>query len=106
MYKTVKTQTRPNLNVPFFDVGNSTEIAESTKLYYVDTYINTGKVISQNATVSEDGLVKSNTMIWRSQEDFDAFRNDEQIQTGMMSITAAYNTTNGITSELTISEEI
>jgi hypothetical protein len=88
-YQTIKTTTRPNINVPFFLYN------EQIINYIKNTYVATGKRISNTVTLSEDGLTQTVTSTWATGT-FKEFRSDPQI---LMNIEAvdAHDLKHGIT---------
>jgi hypothetical protein len=72
-YKTIRTNTRPNIYVPFFLFN------EEIRKYIDEKYNQTGKRISFNTTISEDELQQINTSVWVDQATFKEFLEDPVI---------------------------
>jgi hypothetical protein len=98
MYKLTTVQTRPSTNVEFWTRDNPAVTAEYLA-YNRDTYILTGKMLNADTTVSEDGLTMTTSLIWASEADSDAWREDLVVREGFLSHMKAYQTSNGITAE-------
>lgn len=89
-YKTIRTVTRPNIYVPFFLFG------EEIRKYTDETYNQTGKRISFNSTLSEDGLQQINTSVWIDQATFKEFLDDPVMRSHSEQV-KEYNTAFDIT---------
>ena len=72
-YQTIKTTTRNATNIPFF-VYN-----EQIHNYVSETYAITGKRISKNITLSEDGLQQIVTSVWVDEAAYNEFKNDQRV---------------------------
>jgi len=89
-YQTIKTTTRNVTDIPFF-VYN-----EQINNYVNETYAITGKRISNNITLSEDGLQQIVTSVWVNEAAYDEFKNDRWVSmTGTAVV--AYNAEHNIT---------
>jgi len=83
MFKVIRKQTRPNTSVEFWQGANDPAMTDEFRNYFYETYVLTGKFISATPAVSADGLELTNTLIWNSQADFDACKNDPICQEGL-----------------------
>lgn len=72
-FKTVRTSTRPDTSIPFFK--NTDEV----RSYIKSTYDNTGKRLSMEITLSEDGLTETRTQVWASHAAYQEFKADPNI---------------------------
>jgi hypothetical protein len=72
-FKTIRTFTRPNIYIPFYI--HSDEIRK----YIDETYNQTGKRISVNTTLSEDGLQQITTSVWQDRDTWKEFVKDPTI---------------------------
>lgn len=72
-FKTIRTNTRPNIYVPFFLFN------EEIRRYTDEKYNQTGKRISFNTVISEDELQQISTSVWLDQATFKEFIDDPVI---------------------------
>ena len=70
--KVIATETRPSLDVDFY----SSKFSEEANLYLIEHYINTGKLISQEVTYSDDRLSKTGIRVFDSPESRVELTND------------------------------
>lgn len=106
MFKTIRTQTRPDTSVSFFDAQTSPLITQEFKQYLWTTYMSTGKLISTTNDTSADGLVLTTTVLWDSEASLDQFNVDETIISNFKNIITDYCTVNNIIDETVIKEAI
>lgn len=64
MYKVIRTCIRPSLEVEFFTPSDETLTA------LLEKYDNTGRRVSRDVDVSDDGLTLTITNIFKSEEDY------------------------------------
>lgn len=69
-YQTIRTHTRPNVHVPFF------LFKDEIRNYTDQTYTQTGKRLSINTTLSQDGLQQITTSVWLDEAAFNEFLAD------------------------------
>lgn len=95
MHKIIGTQTRPNTQTPFltFESGGFTG---EVYFYIRDNYINTGKMISYEVTISEDQLTMTGVRIWANESAFNDFMADTYIIDNFINPGNAYMDANGI----------
>lgn len=103
MYHINKKQTRPSVDVEFYNMTNKNLVPEEIRLYFYNTYKKTGKCIMGDRTISSDGLVETSIFLWESKDDYMSFLNDPMLADNSAA-QDAYNATNAIVRE-TISEE-
>ena len=106
MYVQNKTQTRPSVDVNFFDIRNNDMVSKEYRDYWRTTYTMTNKCIFVQQTLSEDQLVLTSTMMWETKEDYDAFIADQYVLDEFLNKLVAYNTANNIVLQITSEEEI
>jgi hypothetical protein len=97
-----KTQTRPNVNIPFFFETNL--LSQEYIDYMRKNYKDTGKLIDFNRVMSEDKLSVLITTTWESQEAFAEYCSDLNCIENFLKISTEYEQTRGIKSE-TIGDE-
>ena len=96
MYVVQRVFARPSTSVDFYK--SSSEFNS----HLTATYITTGK-LSQNKTVSPDGLKMTVTMIWGDQASFAEYEADP-VCAAHFTARNDYNTANGITADRTATE--
>lgn len=72
MIKVTKVRTRPSVDVPFRRQMMPIEL----RSYREDTYVSTGKLLSEQTTFSEDRLTMTYVAVWADRESFDAYDAD------------------------------
>jgi hypothetical protein len=101
----VTKQTRPNTSIPFLDLADIS--TQEFKTYFQETYVVTEKYMGlADVSISDDGLVSTQTALWRSLADHDQFLNDPIIQQNMIGAYTAYNSVHGITRQLISRTEV
>lgn len=95
MYKIIRTFSRPSTTVEFWGEDHPLVSAEH-RAYRKETYTDTGKFISKEHELSEDGLLRTTTAIWASQDDFEYFITDQRIITELEIPGNQYMEANGI----------
>lgn len=103
MYHINKKQTRPSVDVEFYNMTNKNLVPEETRLYFYNTYKKTGKCIMGDRSISSDGLVETSIFLWESKEDYLTFLNDP-VMADNFAAQEAYAVANSIVRE-TLSEE-
>ena len=103
MFKTMKTLTRPDVNVPFFheQVNHDDAFKDYMNLVYKDTQ----KMISQDRVYSDDGLQCSIVVHWDNRDSFTQFITDSVVYDSLLFPSQVYEMENGITAVAT-SEEL
>ena len=91
MFKVVKKQVRPNTSVEFYDATNP-----ALRAYLLENYFLTGKMQRPEAAISADGLEKSTTMLFASEEIAREWKNDAFIAENHTAPMEAYSAANGI----------
>jgi len=79
---TTVTYTRPSTSVSFYPSIRNSAVWN----YITETYIDTGKIISTSATVSDDGLTKTLVTIFDSEQSRNQLVNDTIIQSSQFII--------------------
>lgn len=97
MFKIIKKQIRPNINVPFWQGQNDPDMTDEFKNYFYENYILAGKFISSTPSVSADGLELTTAVIWDSEADFNACMADPVAQEGLIGRAQSHFATHGIT---------
>lgn len=100
MIKVIKTTTRPNNTIPFFE-----DIEESPagyKQYINDNFIANKKMIKTEHSRSKDGLVITTVMTWSDEDSFLDLCTDEYCANNYHNKVNQYNILNGIASEVII----
>lgn len=103
MFILTKIQVRPDTSIPFFhEVG---EKSQDFKDYVTATYKDTGKLISSERTLSEDGTSCTTVVTWVSHDAFLEFITDSRCYTEMILPGQRYDIENNITSVSTTEGE-
>jgi hypothetical protein len=101
----VTKQTRPNTSIPFLDLADIS--TQEFKTYFQETYVVTGKYMGlADVSISDDGLVSTQTALWRSLADHDQFLNDPVIFENIVVAYRNYNIPRGITREIVSRTEV
>jgi hypothetical protein len=98
MFKVIRKQTRPNVNVPFWQGQNSPLVSDEFKTYFLEKFISTGKFISTDATVGNNGLELTVESLWESEAAYDEFTADATCIDYLINVAESYCNTNGILS--------
>lgn len=106
MYVNVKKQTRPNVDVKFFDIRNEQLVSKEYRDYWRLNYVMTNKCSFVVHSLSSDQLVLSSTMLWKSKAHYDEFIQDEFSLTEFLYKFRDYNTKNNIITEIVSEEEL
>jgi hypothetical protein len=102
MYKFVKTQQRPTPATRFF--FEHQEYPKGYLEYIKQNYIETGKLLSNQKTMSTDNMSVEFTSIWRSRKDFLSYVTDNTIY-NFISTGNDYDIDNDIQSIITVTRE-
>jgi len=105
MWQTVRKQTRPNIDVPFFNM-RTTLVSDDFKLYWRDTFVSTDKLVYMHSDMSEDQLENTITMIWNSRESVDEMLADPRVQAELLAVKQAYLEETGITEIIVSNQEV
>ncbi len=84
------TFTRPNIMTPWY------QQSDAFAQYFETTYRETGKVLDQAQTISEDGLTLTRTVTWATRADFLNFVKNDQAYKDLMTEREAHFSENGI----------
>lgn len=92
-----RKQTRPSRDIPFYFETNLTnkDYGEHLK----KNYINTGKLLGFDRTMSDDGLSTTSTITWSSQEAFAEYYTDPFCVENFLKVSADYEQSNNIKTE-------
>ena len=96
MITIIKTQTRSTVDTPFF--FESKLIRKDYGIYLETNYINTGKLVKIDRSMSLDKLTTHLTTIWESEEAFAEYITDPYCVENFIKISAEYDDINGISS--------
>ncbi len=102
MYKFVKTQRRPTPDTLFF--FEHTDYPPGYIEYIKKNYIETGKLLSSQKTLSADNMSVEYTTHWSSRSDFLSYVTDSVIY-DFISLGNDYDTDNNIESIVTVTRE-
>jgi hypothetical protein len=100
---TTRIQTRPSADIPFFFESNL--VRKEYGMYLKTKYIDSGKLIRFQRTMSEDKLSIEFTTEWESQEAFAEYVTDPFCIENFLKISTEYDQLNGITLK-TISDAV
>ncbi len=106
MFRSIRKQVRPNTSVEFFDPPTAPSTTPAFKEFMWSNYMSTGKLISIDNTLSEDGLSMVNTTIWDSEASAIQFKDDAYVIENLFNPQDTYCTANGIVQEFVGKEEI
>ncbi len=106
MFRSIRKQVRPNTSVVFFDPPTAATTTPEFKQYMWENYMSTGKLITIDNTLSEDGLSLVNTTIWDSEASAIQFKDDPVVVQNLFNEQTIYCDANGITQEFVSKEEI
>jgi len=98
-FKLVTVRTIPNSDTAF------EKISDEVQAYMITNYNDTGKRTSHGVTVSDDGLVGTNTSIFKDEASKNEFLADSTIRTELIRRNTI-NSSNGIVKEVTVDEEV
>lgn len=93
MYIIEFTQTRPNINIPYYGEILPVDFID----YFTTNYIDTGKFINKDTSLSSNELVLTITQIWNTEQDFMDYENDVWIINNFLIPSIDYRTANNIT---------
>lgn len=97
-FTVTKTTTRPANDVPVFKDSANLDPEVATAIANVSHAVRTHPAVqSRSVEMSADGLTKTTTTVWESQEAYDSFQAANSGDLGKVSSAAsAYNKANGI----------
>jgi|LauGreDrversion4_2_1035121.scaffolds.fasta_scaffold1444548_1 hypothetical protein len=95
MFILTKKQIRPNTSVEFASMQTFADTDPAFKPHFFSTYLSTGKMVSSEDSVSENGLEKTTVTIWADSESYNAFKEDP-ICIPIMQLYATHCVDNGI----------
>jgi hypothetical protein len=104
MFLVTRQQIRPNTSVEFFGLEQAGMTPE-VMTYMRETYVTSGKQISTERSVSEDGLTLTIQTIYQSEEVFEEYKNDQIVIDNLFTVSGTYCTANGIQQTL-VSKDI
>jgi len=99
MITITKKHTRPSVDIPFF--YQTKLVRPEYGSYLKANYIDTGKLVRFDRTMSEDQLTISTTTVWESQEAFAEYFSDPFCVENFTKISTEYEQINGIVSSST-----
>ena len=99
MITITKKHTRPSVDIPFF--YQTKLVRPEYGSYLKANYIDTGKLVRFDRTMSEDQLTISATTVWESQEAFAEYFSDPFCVENFTKISTEYEQINGIVSSST-----
>ena len=93
----VTKNTRPNTGVDWYAAaGSSTSPMSDSDVAYIESnYVDNGKRVSADRTVSGEGLVRCNTLVFRDKAAYDEYEADS-IVTSFRNAQITYNRSNNI----------
>lgn len=100
MIKFIKTFTRPNANVEFFNA--KTFMDQPSKIHMKTTYMDTGKMIPAEQQLSTDGLSLTTVVMFDTEQSLNEFKADSIIQASLLEARSLYNQANSITETTTV----
>ena len=94
----VTKNTRPNTGVDWYSNAGSGfgPMSDSDTDYIKNNYVDNGKRVSADRTVSGEGLVRCNTLVFRDKAAYDEYEADS-VCTTYMGEQRSYNIANNIT---------
>ena len=97
-FTVTKTTTRPAADVPVFKDSADLDPEVATSISNVSHAVRTHPAVqSRSVVMSADGLTKTTTTVWDSQEAYDSFQAANAADLGKVTNAAgAYNPANGI----------
>jgi len=103
MLKIIKTQIRPSIDIPFFYQSKfvNPKYGEHLKTNYLDT----GKLIKIERSISDDQLTTTIVMEWKSQKDLLEYMNDEFCIENFLKISTEYEHLHNIVSKMSFDTE-
>lgn len=93
MYKVVREQIRPSIDISFSVARLAPEVAK----YWDETYVLTNKQLSSEHTLSDDGLTMTTVMIYASKDDWYDMTSDPYLNETLFVMQREYNKNNNIT---------
>jgi hypothetical protein len=91
MIRFTKTQTRPNVSVPFYESKD-----DAVKAHFYNSFIKTNKFLADVKTLSEDKLVLTSVSDWSSIEDYLDLLTDQYCYVNIVIPSKEYNVKNNI----------
>ena len=88
-------QTRPNTDVEFYSVTESSYMSDSDVSYVESTYRDTEKLVSTSASLSDNQLELTKTLVYKDEASKDEHISDSVTQ-DFVGDMIEYNTTNNI----------
>lgn len=103
MFTVVREQTRPNIGVEFFSAVEHCppEVID----YWNKAIVLTGKQISSTHKLSDDGLIVTTVMVYRSKDDWHDMTSDKYLIKNLYQVQEEYNYNNNITRVFTSAVE-
>lgn len=98
MFKIIKKQTRPSIDIPFFYEVNPHNIEVGK--YLKESYIDTSKMLGTVKQMSDDKLTVIITISYRSYEDYKDFITDKFCEKYLFVPNTLYDIDNQITSDM------
>jgi hypothetical protein len=95
--------TRPSIDVKLFNFSDEGKLFTATFTRIKKKYIDSGQLISQAQNKTANKLTFSYATLWKSIEDFNAYKNEEELK-GPRLIRNKYETTNNIIRKVTTVE--
>lgn len=92
MHLTQKKQIRPNTSVDFFSITD-----EDVKAWIMTNWVDSGKMLQPEVTVSADGLEKTTSIKFRSELDSQEWASDPYVVEKVHAAQEAYCAAHGIT---------
>jgi hypothetical protein len=106
MYRVITKHIRPNQAVDFFSPKTSTLVSDETRTYIRNNYVDSGKIVHSEDSLSENGLELTITAVYQDEAAYNEWRNDTTITEGVYNIGLGYREANGITSTTLSAETI
>lgn len=101
-YKVTKYIVRGSTDIPFYRDAHPATPEHET--WTNENFVNTGKLISKQTTLTDDNLMCIIETVWDSLESFQEFINDPYCIEQYIGPAIEYDTTNGIFSNTTVEE--
>lgn len=104
MYKVVRKQIRPNIQIAFYGFNRSTTLSAATLQLREQKYVQTGKIVSVDRIISEDQLTMTTTVYFRNKADKEEYQSDPELA-DMRQEQTEYFSNKGIVVELVSESE-
>lgn len=91
MIRFTKTQTRPDVSIPFYESRD-----DAVKAYFYNKFIKPKKFLTDVKTLSEDRLVLTSVSDWSSVQDYLDLLTDEYCYVNIVIPSKEYNKKNNI----------